>query len=195
MRRPVLPAVVALFCAAVVSLFWLSPAGLAQTPSQQQSQSQSKEQTPPPQQRGPATADERARVVKTAQELQSDPLSRDSRPDREWFVKWIVEVPDVSVPFCATLLGDMGDKDTGYPGALVAAEVASEAALVIQHPDKAHDEPAQYLAGVEGALMAYQRIRGASPKYRVKELDELARKREQGKLPQAVAEAATKCKK
>src|SRR5438477_8521381 len=46
------------------------------------------------QQRGPSTPEERARAIQTAKSLQSDPLARNVQEDREWLVKWLIEVPD-----------------------------------------------------------------------------------------------------
>lgn len=42
------------------------------------------------QQRGPSTAEERARAVQTAKSLQSDPLAPNVQEDREWLVKWLI---------------------------------------------------------------------------------------------------------
>jgi hypothetical protein len=147
------------------------------------------------QQRGPSTPEERARAVKTARALQADPLSSDVLPDREWLIQWLIEVPDISVPLCTTILGDLGDKKSGYPGALIATEMASEAAFVIEHPDKAKDSTSIYVAGADGALNAYHAIHKKDPKYQVTQLDDMAQKRDQGKLADYVRDASKKCKK
>src|SRR5260370_7660257 len=83
------------------------------------------------QQRGPSTPEERARALQTAKSLQSDPLAPNVQDDREWLLKWLIEVPDISVKMCTTFLGDLGDSKSGYPGAIIATLLASEAALVI----------------------------------------------------------------
>src|SRR5258708_14079637 len=110
------------------------------------------------QQRGPSTPEERARAVQTAKSLQADPLAPNLQGDREWLVKWLIEIPDISVKMCTTFLGDLGDSKSGYPGAIIATMLASEAAFVIEHPEKAKDVEAIYLAGVDGAIHAYQGI-------------------------------------
>ena len=48
------------------------------------------------QQRGPSTPEERARPVQTAKALQSDPVAPNLQEDREWLLKWLIEVPDIS---------------------------------------------------------------------------------------------------
>ena len=110
------------------------------------------------QQRGPSTPEERARAVQTAKSLQADPLAPNLQGDREWLVKWLIEIPDISVKMCSTFLGDLGDSKSGYPGAVIATMLASEAAFVIEHPEKAKDVEAIYLAGVDGALHGYEAI-------------------------------------
>jgi hypothetical protein len=144
------------------------------------------------QQRGPSTAEERDRAVKIASALQADPLSPD-KSDRQWFMLWLIQVPDISVPMCPSLHGDLGDeKKSDYPGAIVAAEMGAEAAYVIGHPDRAKDKSAVYAAGVEGAVNAYQAIRAKDTQYHVKELDDAIQKRDQGKLANYVT--SKKCK-
>lgn len=95
---------------------------------------------------------------------------------------------------CTTFLGDLGNSKTGYPGAIIATILASEAAFVIEHPDKAKDIEAIYFAGVDGALHSYESIRLKDVSYRVAHLDELIQKRDQGKLSDYVRATAKKCK-
>jgi hypothetical protein len=149
------------------------------------------------QQRGPSTTEERARAVQIAKALRSDPLSDGNTKDREWLVRWLIEVPDISVKLCGGILGDMGDsKKSPYPGALLATMLASEAAYVIENPDKARDNAAVYLAGIEGALDAYQAIRNKDSSFHAKQLDDFSTNREDGKLAEAITSAAKakKCK-
>jgi hypothetical protein len=146
------------------------------------------------QQRGPSTPEERARAVQTAKSLQSDPLAPNVQQDREWLVKWLIEVPDISVKMCTTFLGDLGDSKSGNPGAIIATMLASEAAFVIEHPDKAKDVDAIYFAGVDGALHGYEAIRLKDASYRLPHLDDLIQKRDQGKLSDYVHATAKKCK-
>lgn len=146
------------------------------------------------QQRGPSTPGERARAVQTAKSLQADPLAPNLQGDREWLVKWLIEIPDISVKMCTTFLGDLGDSKSGYPGAVIATMLASEAAFAIEHPEKAKDAEAIYVAGVDGALQAYEAIRKKDNSYRLTHLDDLIQKRDQGKLPDYVHATAKKCK-
>jgi hypothetical protein len=146
------------------------------------------------QQRGPSTPEERARAVQTAKSLQADPLAPSIQGDREWLIKWLIEVPDISVKLCPTFLGDLGDSKSGYPGAIIATMLASEAAFVIEHPDKAKDAEHMCLAGVEGALHGYEAIHAKDPSFQLSHLDDLIRKRDEGKLVESVHATAKKCK-
>ena len=147
-----------------------------------------------PQRHNPSTPEERARVVQIAKALQSDPLSPGGRKDREWLLKWLVEVPDISVTLCPALLGDLGDYKTGYPGAILATMLASQAAFVIDHPGKSKDPEAIYFAAVDGALRAYESVRRTDANFRRPQLDELLQMRDQGKLEEYVRNTAKKCK-
>ncbi|HWW17999.1 MAG TPA: hypothetical protein VNY81_05190 [Candidatus Saccharimonadales bacterium] len=146
------------------------------------------------QQRSPSTAEERARAVQTAKSLQADPLAPNLQADREWLVKWLIEIPDVSVKMCSTFLGDLGDSKSGYPGAVIATMLASEAAFVIGHPERVKDVEAMYLAGVDGVLNGYEAIHKKDVSYRLPHLEDLIQKRDQGKLAEYVHSAAKKCK-
>jgi hypothetical protein len=94
-------------------------------------------------------------------------------------------------------MGDLGDsKKSQNPGALLAAMLASQAAFVIENPQKAEDNRAINLPGVNGALDAYQAIRSKDPSYQAKRLDEFNQQRSNGKLADAVGSALkeNKCK-
>lgn len=146
------------------------------------------------QQRGPSTPEERSRAVQTAKSLQSDPLAPNVQQDREWLLKWLIEVPDISVKMCPTFLGDLGNSKSGYPGAIIATLLASETAFVIDHPDEANAVEAVYFAGVDGALHSYEAIRLKDPSYHVAHLDDLIQKRDEGKLSDYVRATAKKCR-
>ena len=145
------------------------------------------------QKRGPSTAEERARAVQIAHKLRSDPLALDVQSEREWLIRWLIEVPDISVKLCTTFLGDLGNSKKGYPGEIIASMMASQAAFAIEHPEKVKDDDAVYLAGVEGALQTYQSIHSKDPKYKLAKLESLIQMRDQGKLADFVHETAKQC--
>ena len=64
---------------------------------------------------------------------------------------------------------------------------------MVEHPDKAKDEQAVALAGMLGALKAYQAILKQDSAARWTHLDKLIQMRELGKLDDYVAETRKKC--
>jgi hypothetical protein len=120
--------------------------------------------------------------------LRADPLSHEVQGGREWLIKWLIEIPDISVKLGSNFLGDLGKEKNGYSGALLASMMASEASFVIEHPDKRKDSNAMYFAGVDGALESYQAIQKKDPQYHLPHLDELLQKQERGTLAEYVHE-------
>lgn len=144
--------------------------------------------------RGPSTAEERARAVTVAHKLESAPLDESLRSDREWALRWLIEVPDVSVKLCTAPLGNFVKSKYKYSSELIAQLTLSSAAFVIEHPDRASDNLGQYTAGVEGVLKAYNAILTTKPDAKSKALDELAQKQAQGTLDEYMREAVQGCK-
>jgi hypothetical protein len=141
-----------------------------------------------------STPEERAKAVEIARSLESDPLNKNAKEQRRWITLWLIEVPDVSVKMCGRLLGPLLDADKNYSTEIVTQMLPSEAAFVIQNPDKAKDDIAVYTAGVEGSLLTYEAIVKVKPKTKWPYLDDLIQKRDKGELLKHVREAATHCK-
>lgn len=140
-----------------------------------------------------SSPEDRARIVAISQKLESNPLAKDLVPEREWAIKRIIEVSDISVPVCATVLGDYFKYK--YSSELTGQLTLAEAAFVIQNQDKARDKTAIYLAGAESVLKAYQAILKEKPGRNSKPLDELVAIQNDGKLGETVQKrAAEGCK-
>jgi len=146
-------------------------------------------------QRGPSTPEERARALQVARELRTDPASPSTRSDREWFVKWLIEVPDISIPLCSEMLGGTLDPKDPKRGALVAAMMAGETSFVIENPAKTKDKDAIYIAGAEAMLDAYKAMRAKDSTFVAGQLDEFEKARSEGRLEDAVRSKAKKCKR
>jgi carboxypeptidase Q len=144
--------------------------------------------------RKPSTPEERARAVQVAKALELDPLGDGVKSGREWALRWLIEVPDVSVKLCGSLLGPVLGSRKNYSTEIFTQVMLSTAAFVIENPDKANDDVAAYTAGVEGALRAYESILKVKPKARWPFLDDLIVKRSEGELADYVREAAKHCK-
>ena len=143
--------------------------------------------------RGPSTPEERARAVKVAHELEADPLAKDAKERREWMIQWIVDIPDITVDVCFDYFGTLPDPPKGHSAEITKQMILSSAAYMVEHPDKAKDEQAVALAGLLGALKAYQVILKQDSASRWTHLDKLIQMREQGKLDEYVGETRKKC--
>src|SRR5580700_10047439 len=146
-----------------------------------------------PPQRGPSTAEERARAVKVAHELEDDPLAKDAKDNREWVVQWIVDIPDITVNVCFDYFGKMPNPPKGHSKEIVRQMIISSAAFMIEHPDKAKDEQAVATAGLLGSLKAYQAILKGDPDARWPYVDKIVQMRDQGKLDDFVSDTRRKC--
>ena len=146
--------------------------------------------------RGVSTPEERARFVEITHKLEGDPLDRGLDRDRDWAMRWLIDVPDVGATVCVAVLGDfMKEKKYKYSGEIVRQLAFASAAFTIESQTQAENKLTQYEAGVKGALAAYQAILRVQPEARSKSLDSLLRKQADGKLSDFIREAAAKgCK-
>lgn len=131
--------------------------------------------------RGPATAEERQRVVELAQAAQIDPQAAQAR-DGAWLRQWVQEVPDLTldpgvVDAWLTIASKPAVRDT-----LDFQYIASAMAAQISHPDLADQQKASELAGMQGVLTAYQYLLRKHPQYRTAKLDAALAAQAQGML-------------
>lgn len=145
--------------------------------------------------RGPSTPEERAREVAITRKLEAAPLDKSITAEREWALKWLIEVPDLTVSVCPSAMGkDFLKTRYKYSSNLVVQLTLSSAAFIIEHPGQASDKVAMYTAGAEGVLKAYAAILKDNPKDKWKALDEPVEKQGQGQLADYVRENSRSCK-
>ena len=147
-----------------------------------------------PQGRKPSTPEERAKAVDIVQALETDPLGKEAKEQRNWIVHWLIEVPDISVKMCTNLLQPLLDSNKNYSAEISVQMVPSAAAFIIRNPDKAKDDLAVYTAAVEGSLRTYEAILKVKPKARWPFLDSLIEKRNNGALSDYVRQGLAQCK-
>jgi hypothetical protein len=145
-------------------------------------------------QRGPSTPEERAKAVKIAHELETDPLSADSKDKSAWLLKWLIEVPDIHVTICTSIMGPKFMSEKQYGPELTSQLLFSQAAFIIENPSKADDQLAVYTAGAEGVLKAYQSIKKLKPNTKRSSLDGLLEQQAAGKLQDAIQQGMKGCK-
>ena len=144
--------------------------------------------------RGPSTPEERKQALAYIDDYLSDPLNPHSIDEREWVMKWVIEVPDVHVQVCM-ILDQQPKGNKKHSADIFGGEVLAQTAFVLQHPDEQSDLNAQLLAGVGGALRVYAAVVKANEKDRQPYLDDLVKRRDAGTLNEFVRErAAASCK-
>jgi carboxypeptidase Q len=143
--------------------------------------------------RGPSTQEERDKALALIDTLERDPLGKDAKAARQWLTLWLIEIPDISVTMCATMLGPVMESKKNYAGEIVVQQMYSSAAFIIRNPDKRDDAASVQQAGVEGALKTYESILKSKPKAHQPFLDELLRKRDASELAAYVSSAMKDC--
>ncbi|HEY1939308.1 MAG TPA: hypothetical protein VGJ33_15360 [Candidatus Angelobacter sp.] len=145
--------------------------------------------------RAPSTKEERQRFLALTRKLEQDPLDKSLYADKTWAKQWLEDIPDINVNICAPLLFGMDfvAEQNRYTPQLSYQATFGSAAYIIEHPDKAGDMDAQFLAGVESALKAYSAIVKSQPEAKSKSLDALLEKQKQGKLADFVRNASKGC--
>ena len=145
--------------------------------------------------RGPSTPEERKQALEYVKDLQANPLGAQALEERRWLLTRVADIPDVAVHVCMILetLPKSGKKDSDV---IFGAEVFSQLAFLLEHPDKKDDRVAEFQKGVEGALRVYELLLNSNPKDRQPYLDDLIQRRAAGTLANYVkARAAAQCTK
>ena len=142
--------------------------------------------------RGPSTPEERKRVVVLVGKLEQNPLDPALTSERAWAIKWLIDVPDISVAICPDVMGTVAKTRYKYNSDLFGLHTLAAAVFIIQHPEQAKDDIAVNVAATRSMLAGYESI-AKDPRRKSKELDDLKAVRDSGGLQRFVAEALTRC--
>jgi len=137
--------------------------------------------------RGPSTPEERAKAVQIAKALENDPLAATLHPEREWLIKWLIEVPDITITVCGPVFPY--EKKYKYASDLLAISMGGMATSNIEHPETAKDGAVVGQAGLESVLRAYTKLLETHPKDHSKNLDEWLSRQKDGTLPEQFRKA------
>ena len=145
--------------------------------------------------RAASTAQERQRFIALTRKLEQSPLDKSLYQEKAWAKQWLEDIPDINVTICAPVLfgTDFIREQNKYTPQLSYQATFASAVYIIEHPDKKGDTTAQYLAGVESALKAYNALVKSDPEAKSKTLDDLLEKQKQGKLADFVRDASKEC--
>jgi hypothetical protein len=139
-----------------------------------------------------ARADEVEQLIKSAHLLEEKPLDKEAREARSWAIEWLSATDKVTVTLCSLLVSNV-DKKYKYGPELFGQYTIGMGAFKLEFPDKASDEDAAQLAGIESALKSYEAIVAAQPKDKNDFMDQLLARRGDGTLAGYVKE--NNCKK
>jgi hypothetical protein len=134
-----------------------------------------------------STPEERTRWVEVARKLETQPFDKDTVKQGEWALKRIIEVHDVHVPLCPSILGGFLGTKYKFKGEITRQLMLASAAYIVEHPDSANDQRALNLSALESVLKTYKSMLASEPKAKSKELSEIAQKQDEGKLAEYVA--------
>ena len=138
--------------------------------------------------RGPATAQERERVMTLTTLAEKDPMAFMSSTDARWFQKWTEDVPDYSFGpdkgafwfFQQTNKSELGRLIRFYHDLYSASfQVKNQVLDAEKNPN---DLDAKTLAGVEGLLRMYEAVLVKRPELRNAEIDRVIDLRNKGEL-------------
>jgi len=128
-------------------------------------------------------------LIKATQLLEAQPFVEKAKDFRGWAMRYIIETDDVSVTICTGTLTSIMDKKNKYSDELLAQYTMGMAAFKLSSPDKAKDQNAAQLAGMESMLKAYENIIKEKPKAKFQAIDDLVAKRDKGELKKFVEDA------
>ncbi len=133
-----------------------------------------------------STPEERAQWAAITHQLESSPLDDSVNKQGEAAFKRLSDVRDVHVLLCPALLSEFNGMKYSYAHTITRQYMLASGAFQIENPDKAADAKATAFAAVESVLKTYQAILKQKPDAKAKPLDELLKKRSQGKLNDAL---------
>ncbi|MFZ0704465.1 MAG: tetratricopeptide repeat protein [Candidatus Korobacteraceae bacterium] len=162
------------------------PDAMEQTPGHFSYQSWTPVERGPQPSRSPSTPEERKYAILLTRHLEQDPLSLEATAARAWLSTWWDEIPDIVVRPC-NLVDAPNHEPYEYGKELYQQVTYSEGAYILENPGKATDWNAAFLAGVKGALRAYQAILKQKPAAEYAFLDDLLQQQNNGRLDGTVS--------
>lgn len=133
-------------------------------------------------------------LIKATRFLEQKPFDKDAKNIRSWAITWVISTDKVSVTVCSLLVSGI-DKKYKYSGEVFGQYTLGMAAFKLANPERAKEEDAAQLAGIESALTSYEAMLREQPKVKNGFMDDLLAKRAQGELSKYVAENNCKDKK
>jgi hypothetical protein len=142
----------------------------------------------------PSTQDERKYAIFLTHRVENDPLSLEASAARAWLDEWWQDIPDVMVRPC-NLVDAPDHAKYSYETELYKQVTYSEGEYILENPSKTTDWDAAFLAGMKGALHAYESILKQKSSATSFFLEDLRQQRDSGRLAETVHQLAKqRCK-
>jgi hypothetical protein len=139
------------------------------------------------------TPKEWQKVIRRIDALQANPLAPDRKEQGAWLVKWLTKQNDVSITLCADLTVPLTDKGDDVAGFLILHSLLGAGRYALTVPLDQQSKLNMYMASINGALDAYQKMTAADEKYRRKSVDEVTAQRDADKLEAYVRDHSKQC--
>ncbi len=134
-------------------------------------------------------ATDKETLIKASQILEGQPFHEKAKDFRTWAMRYVIETDDVSIIVCSQIFSTILDKKNKSADELLAQYSIAMAAFKLANPDKAKDENAAQLEGMESMLRAYGNMVKEKAKTKFHALDDLVAKRDKGELKKLVEDA------
>ena len=131
---------------------------------------------------------DREMLIKAASFLEERPFDKQAKDVRAWAIKYASETDEVTVIVCGAGAPFL-DKKVKFGSELVGQYLIAMTAFKLQNPDKATDENAAQLAGLESALKSYETMLKENPKAKAEKVEDLLAKRNDNTLAKYAADA------
>jgi hypothetical protein len=133
---------------------------------------------------------DKATFIKAARILEQDPFIKDAKKYRAALTYYLIETKDVSLVLCTSdATKAVFDDKYKFSSELFSQNMYGMAIFKLENPDKATDEKAAQVAGIESMLRGYEAMVKQKPKAKFAAADELLSKRTDGALSKFVADA------
>jgi len=126
-------------------------------------------------------------LIKAARLLEKKPFDKEAKDIRAWAINWVINTDKVNVKVCSLIVSGI-DKKYKYSGEIFGQYTIGMAAFKLADSNKAKDEEAAQLAGIESTLKSYEEMVTEQPKAKNSFLDGLVAKRTDGSLAKYAAE-------
>ncbi len=154
---------------AIATILFLASSAISQTPSSWQ------------------------KVIRKIDALSANPLAPDRKEQGAWLVRWFSKQTEVSIIVCSSLTVPLTDKGDEVGGFLALHSLLGASRYALTVPLDQQSNLNMYMASMNGALDAYQKISAADEKYRRQRVDEVTALRDAGTLEAYVREHSKEC--